>query len=100
MSDKDQLLEDAGRLFSKGLVEQLKSRGHDFIEEGREGAFIIDSDGARYIDCYTSGATYNLGRALKALALGGRLRQLDINPLVYAGNRWVVLDAKLLLDNP
>jgi acetylornithine/succinyldiaminopimelate/putrescine aminotransferase len=62
MSDKDQLLEDAKRLFSKGLVERLESLGHDIIEAGREGAFIIDSDGNRYIDGYASGSTYNLGR--------------------------------------
>ena len=62
MSDKDQLLEDAKKLFSKGMVQQLESQGLDFIEEGREGAFIIDSEGNRYLDCYTSGSTYNLGR--------------------------------------
>ena len=30
--------------------------------------------------------------------LGDRFSQLDINPLVYAGGRWVVLDAKLVLN--
>ncbi len=30
--------------------------------------------------------------------LGARFNQLDINPLVYAEGRWVVLDAKLVLS--
>ncbi len=33
-----------------------------------------------------------------ALDLGGRFSQLDINPIVYADNRWMALDAKLLLN--
>jgi succinyl-CoA synthetase beta subunit len=32
-----------------------------------------------------------------ALALGDRLNQLDINPVVWNGEEWIALDAKLLL---
>jgi len=32
-----------------------------------------------------------------AVDLGSRFHQLDINPVVYAGDRWVALDAKILL---
>ena len=32
-----------------------------------------------------------------SLALGDRLNQLDINPVVWSGEEWIALDAKLLL---
>lgn len=34
----------------------------DFVEAARNGAFISDADGTRFIDCYSSAGTYNLGR--------------------------------------
>jgi succinyl-CoA synthetase beta subunit len=33
-----------------------------------------------------------------AISLGDRFSQLDINPLVYSGDRWVALDAKVVLE--
>jgi hypothetical protein len=36
-----------------------------------------------------------LGRL--AVELGPRFQQLDVNPVVYAGNRWIALDAKIVL---
>jgi putrescine aminotransferase len=33
-----------------------------FIEDARNGAYIIDAYGTKYIDCYSSASTYNLGR--------------------------------------
>jgi putrescine aminotransferase len=33
-----------------------------FIEDTRNGAYVIDAHGAKYIDCYSSASTYNLGR--------------------------------------
>lgn len=32
-----------------------------------------------------------------ALGLGGRLAQLDLNPVVHAAGGWAVLDARLIL---
>lgn len=32
-----------------------------------------------------------------AEAMGDRLAELDVNPLVYAGDRWIALDAKVVL---
>ncbi len=33
-----------------------------FLEDARHGAYIIDANGTKYIDCYSSASTYNLGR--------------------------------------
>jgi succinyl-CoA synthetase beta subunit len=34
-----------------------------------------------------------------AVGIGERFSQLDINPLVFSGNKWIALDAKLVLDH-
>ncbi len=56
------LFEKAAKVFSRGLVKAIKSRGHDFIETNSEGSFVYDTDGTRYIDCFSGASTYNLGR--------------------------------------
>jgi acetylornithine/succinyldiaminopimelate/putrescine aminotransferase len=61
-ANKTSLLEDAEKVFSRGLTARNKALGHDFVEAGGEGAFVVDSDGNRYLDCFTSAGTYNLGR--------------------------------------
>ncbi len=70
-SEVASFFEKAAGCFSTGLVESLKSRGHDFLEADSQGAFLYDSAGNRYIDCFTAGASCNLGRKnpelLKAL---------------------------------
>jgi succinyl-CoA synthetase beta subunit len=45
----------------------------------------------------------NLSRIISATAdfaagFGERFSQLDINPLVFSGNKWIALDAKLVLN--
>jgi len=35
---------------------------HDFVEDDRKGAYITDITGSKFIDCYSSASTYNLGR--------------------------------------
>lgn len=50
------------RVFSPGRIAALKELGHDFVEESREGPYVFDGSGKRYLDCATSGGVYNLGR--------------------------------------
>lgn len=66
-STEEDLLLDAERVFSKGLVNSIRKRGHDFIEQGGKGSFLLDSQGNNYIDCLTSASTYNLGRNNRAI---------------------------------
>lgn len=53
---------DIVRLFGAGRMRRLEEDGVDFAEGAREGAFLFDTDGRRYIDCIGGGGTYNLGR--------------------------------------
>ncbi|MBN2298014.1 MAG: aspartate aminotransferase family protein [Deltaproteobacteria bacterium] len=59
---REDILRDAGRVFSESYVKMLCAKGHDFLEQGYEGSYTGDSEGKRLLDCYTSGGVFNLGR--------------------------------------
>ncbi len=56
------LIQKAESVFSKGYIQALMKNGLDLIESDSYGAFLRDSQGNDYLDCYTSGGMYNLGR--------------------------------------
>lgn len=78
MSGK-RILEDYRRYFPSSFVEEMRATGRDIVESERDGAFIYDENGKRYIDCITSGSIYNLGRRPRAVisALKKAVRQTD-----------------------
>jgi len=65
--DRADIFKDAKKVFSKSYVNMLSEKGHDFLEQDYEGSFTFDSEGKRYLDCYTSGAVFNLGRKNRAI---------------------------------
>ena len=65
--DAPDLFAAAGQVFSKAYVNEIRGRGHDFLESGREGSYVCDEQGKRYLDCFTSAGTYNLGRRNPAI---------------------------------
>jgi acetylornithine/succinyldiaminopimelate/putrescine aminotransferase len=62
MSQAGALQHEYGRLISEAQVESLRALGHDFVETGADGAYLIDESGRRYLDCYSGAGTFNLGR--------------------------------------
>ena len=54
-------------------MQKHVSQEPPFIEEARNGAYVTDAHGAKYIDCYSSASTYNLGRRNDRLV--SRLKQ-------------------------
>jgi putrescine aminotransferase len=64
---KEDIFKDAEKVFSVSYVNLMRAKGHDFLEQGYSGSALNDSDGNRYIDCYTSGAAFNLGRRNAAI---------------------------------
>jgi putrescine aminotransferase len=54
-------------------MQKAVSQEPVIIEEARNGAYITDAHGAKYIDCYSSASTYNLGRRNERLV--ARLKQ-------------------------
>ena len=62
-SRKEQdLFKAAEAVFSKAFVQAALDRGYGFLEGKREGAYVYDTGGKRFLDCYTSGGAFNLGR--------------------------------------
>jgi succinyl-CoA synthetase beta subunit len=54
--------------------------------------------GYRGIDLDTDALAETVNRVGRiAVDLGSRFQQLDVNPVVYSGNRWIALDAKIVL---
>ncbi|MFA5100343.1 MAG: aspartate aminotransferase family protein [Candidatus Omnitrophota bacterium] len=64
---KEDIFRDAEKVFSVSLVNLLRGKGHDFLEQGYAGTTLNDSDGNRYLDCCTSNGTFNLGRRNAAI---------------------------------
>ncbi len=58
----DDLFKAAEGVFSRSYVQMIRERGHGFLEGRCEGSFVYDAEGKSYLDCYTSGGAFNLGR--------------------------------------
>jgi len=59
---------EEARLFSPGHAEARKRLGHDFREAKREGAWVWDEAGQRFLDGISGAGTFNLGRRHPELA--------------------------------
>jgi putrescine aminotransferase len=64
---REDIFRDAEKVFSVSLVNLLRGKGHDFVEQGYSGATLKDSEGNSYLDCCASNATFNLGRKNAAI---------------------------------
>jgi putrescine aminotransferase len=73
------LWRDAGQVFSRGLVGQLRDLGHDLLEDGGDGIHLLGESGKRVIDCIAGAGAYNLGRRNRVLLdeLIGASRSID-----------------------
>ncbi len=91
------LFADAQKIFGKGFVQNLKTRGMEWIETRREDTRIFDADGNVYLDCYSSAGTYNLGRKnlTIAKALKRAIQETDQGNFVMISKEKAELAEKL-----
>jgi putrescine aminotransferase len=75
------------------MMQKFVSQEPLFIEEARDGAYVTDDQGAKYIDCYSSASTYNLGR--RNIRLVSRLKQAILE--TDQGNFVMLSEEKALL---
>jgi len=77
---QDQVVADFARYVSPGRVAVYRSLGMDSVPGRREGIYVWDLKGRRYINCRSSGGVFNLGHRPKAVveALRGALEELDV----------------------
>jgi len=59
---KQRALEQFATFINPQKVRVMKAAGLDIIEQRREGAWVWDVEGARYLDCFTSAGSFNVGR--------------------------------------
>ncbi len=60
--DKQQALEQFATFINPQRVRVMRAAGLDIIEDERSGPWVWDADGARYLDCFTSAGSFNVGR--------------------------------------
>ncbi len=98
----DKLMADAQQVFGKGFVENLASKGMNWIESGRQGSVVYDSNGKEFIDCYCSSGTYNLGRKNPAIAraLKQAIHETDQGNFVMISREKALLSEKLARFTP
>ena len=61
-SDKQEALDRFATFINPQKVRIMKAAGLDIIEDKRSGPWVWDVDGARYLDCFTSAGSFNVGR--------------------------------------
>lgn len=60
--NKQDALEKFATFINPQRVRVMKAAGLDIIEAERSGAWVWDADGTRYLDCFTSAGSFNVGR--------------------------------------
>jgi putrescine aminotransferase len=55
-------LDDFATYINPQKVRVLKAAGLDIIEAQRDGVWVWDLDGGRFLDCFTSAGSFNVGR--------------------------------------
>ncbi|MGB8266664.1 MAG: hypothetical protein WCE44_10105, partial [Candidatus Velthaea sp.] len=59
---KQLALEQFAAYINPQKVRVLRAAGLDIIEAERAGAWVWDLDGRRFLDCFTSAGSFNVGR--------------------------------------
>jgi acetylornithine/succinyldiaminopimelate/putrescine aminotransferase len=78
-------------------VRVLAAAGLDIIEGTREGAWVEDIDGERYLDCFTSAGSFNVGRRNPRVVAAAKaaLDELDHGNFLLASEQPALLAARL-----
>jgi len=61
-ADKQVALDRFARFVNPQRVRVMRAAGLDIIEAERSGPWVWDVGGARYLDCFTSAGSFNVGR--------------------------------------
>lgn len=78
-------------------VRVLRTAGLDIVEGERSGAWVTDVDGRRYLDCFTSAGSFNVGRRHPRVVAAAReaLDHLDHGNFLLASEQKAMLAARL-----
>ncbi len=80
MKAKEEIIEEFKNYVSPSKVAVYRQMGIELVPGRREGSYIWDKEGKRYIDCRTAGGVFNLGHRPPRViaALQEAMESLDI----------------------
>lgn len=101
-SKKDRILKEFAEYINPSRVRILKSAGLDLVEDRREGPYVWDIAGTKYIDCMTGAGSFNVGRRNPQIieALKNALDHYDIGGFLFFSELKVELAKKLAALSP
>lgn len=99
---KDRVLKEFAERINPSRVRILKSAGLDIVEDRREGPYVWDISGKKYIDCMTGAGSFNVGRRNPEIirALKDALDHWDIGGFLFFSELKVALAKKLAEISP
>lgn len=102
METRERILRDFATHINPSRVRILKSAGLDLVEDKREGPYVWDISGRRYIDCMTGAGSFNVGRRNPEIlqALKDALDRYDVGGFLFFSEPKVNLAKKLAAISP
>lgn len=99
---QSEIVAEFAEFVSPGKVEIYRALGFDAVPGRREGVYVWDLEGRRYINCRSSGGVFNLGHRPPAVvaALRSALETLDIGDHMLLSEHRAKLAARLAEITP
>jgi acetylornithine/succinyldiaminopimelate/putrescine aminotransferase len=99
---KEHALEQFATYLNPQKVRVLRAAGLDMIEAQRSGPWVWDLDGRRFLDCFTSAGSFNVGRRNARVVAAARaaLERLDHGNFLLCSREKAELAAKLAEITP
>jgi len=99
---KQAVLEQFATFLNPQKVRVMKAAGLDIIEGERSGPWVWDIDGTRYLDCFTSAGSFNVGRRHPRVvaAAHAAVDHLDNGNFLLCSEQKAMLAAKLAEVTP
>jgi acetylornithine/succinyldiaminopimelate/putrescine aminotransferase len=101
-SVKKRALEDYATFINPQKVRVMRAAGLDIIEAKRSGPWVFDLDGRRFLDCFTSAGSFNVGRRHPRIvaAAHAAIDSLDHGNFALCSKQKADLAAKLAEVSP
>jgi putrescine aminotransferase len=99
---KQRALDQFATFISPQKVRVMKAAGLDIVEGKRSGPWVWDLDGSRYLDCFTSAGSFNVGRRNPRVvaAAHAAIDELDNGNFLLCSRQKAQLAAKLAEVTP
>jgi len=99
---KQRALDEFATYLNPQKVRVMRAAGLDIIEAQRSGAWVWDLDGRRFLDCFTSAGSFNVGRRHPRIvaAAHAAIDRLDHGNFLLCSEQKAELAARLAQISP